>query len=172
MKRDPLTTRYAGIGLILLFSIACNAIFAPPTPTAVPPTNTPLPTATATATATPVPTPTPTPIPDYNGVWKGTSVQDYAVILTVENNTVVSFKMEVDLVKSDCRINFWGTLKLNAPIEEGAFDDTIDVYQGEFSINGRFDSEETASGTFIYTQTAGCAGKVAVEWSAVKSDTD
>ena len=170
MKRDPLNTRYAGIGLILLFSFACNTLFAPPTPTEVPPTSTPLPTATATATA--IPTPTPTPIPDYNGEWNGKTVQDYDITITVEDNKVVSVKMETDLVRSGCRTNFKGTLKFSAPIEEGAFDTTIDIYQGEFSINGKFDSEESASGTFIYTQTAGCPGKVAVEWSVTKSGAD
>lgn len=156
------------IGVALLLGMACNTLLPTPvpTPTAVP-TNTPLPT----ATATPIPpTPTPTPIPDYNGVWKGTTSQHKDISITVEKNAVVSVEMEVEVARGSCRTNFSGTLGLNAPITNGAFETSVDVYEGTFAIKGTFDSEDSVSGSLTYTSTGGCPGTEEDDWSATRED--
>ena len=167
MARKHLNARYASIGFVLLFSIACNTLFSTPTPTAVP-TNTPLPTATATAT----PTLTATPLPDYNGEWNGTTSQDKAISITIENNEVTSLIMEIDTQGSGCTTNFKGALKLNVPVADGAFEGKLSVYNGELAINGTFDSQKSVSGNFIYTDTGGCPSSAEVEWSATKGGSE
>lgn len=158
--------RYLIPGLALLFGMACNALLPTPTPTPTAiPTDTPLPT----ATATPIP-PTSTPIPDYNGIWKGTTSQDKDISITVEKNAVVSVEMEVEMDRGSCTTNFSGTLGLNAPIANGAFDTSVDVYQGTFALKGTFDSEDSISGSFTYESTGGCPGTEEGEWSATKKE--
>ncbi len=177
MAKKSLNIRYASLALALLFGMACNALSPFSTPTPVP-TNTSTPTATATATATTTPTATPTPIPDYNGVWKGTTSQDKPISVTIEKNTIVSVEIELEMGGMGCITTFSGKVSLSAPITAGAFDTTVDVYQGTFALRGAIDSEESVSGAFVYTGTGGtmgvpgCKGVEEAEWSATKGGSE
>ncbi len=177
MPKKSLNMRYASIAFILLFGMACNALLPLATPTPVP-TDTPTPTATVTATPTATPTSTPTPLPDYNGVWEGTTSQDKPISITVEKNSVVSVEIKLEMAGVGCTTTFSGTVALNAPIVADAFDTTADVFQGTFAIHGTFDSEESVSGTFVYTGekgsmgVPGCVGVKEAEWSATKSSSE
>jgi hypothetical protein len=88
----------------------------------------------------------------------------------VEKNTVVSVEMEVEMDRGSCSTKFSGTMGLNVPITNGAFDTSVDVYQGTFAIKGTFDSENSVSGILTYTSTGGCPGTEEAEWSATKED--
>lgn len=164
MNRKSLHRRYAGIGLILLFSMACSTLFTPPTPTPVPPTHTPLPTATATAT------PTATPLPNYDGIWKGTTSQDKPISLTVEDNRVTFLEIEVDMQGNGCTTNVKTTFNLKAPIAEAAFETSTDSADTKHVIKAKFDSETSVSGSIYYSQSQGCPGDVETQWSATKAE--
>jgi hypothetical protein len=157
MNKDRPNAFYAIMGISLVFMLACNSLssLAPPT-----------------ATATLAPTFTPTPIPDYDGTWEGTTSQDQSISISIENNEVVSLVVEIDMQGNGCTSNFEGTMGLSSSIEEGSFDITQDIYDGAITINGKFDSGQTVSGSLEYSQLAGCVGSVEIEWSATKGTSE
>lgn len=138
------------------------------TPTLTPtPTKTPSPTFTSTSTETPTPTETPKPIviSKLSGIWNGTTADGSPFRFSVERGTVYPIQFELDgftverkQIIACGQIAFSTGVITSGPVENSKFAMSFSGFPGvpgSFGvlIEGTFNSETSASGTFKFSCT-------------------
>lgn len=153
--------------------VSTTATPVPPTATTVPSTATatiPPPTATLVPpTATPVqPSATPAADRSLDGEWEGTTNQGAKIHFTVQDHGLVEMEADYSFALTGCSLS--GPARLwtrdPRPFSGSNFSDRLSA---RATVDGHFDSENTASGTIkVRVAESQCAGNGEAKWSATK----